>query len=180
MKLVVAVVVVWGLGGLGCGPPARQEWKNTFTGSGEDAFLLDDDFTCLGDANWEKVGKIRLFNKLDHQADAVAFAKSKAKGSYPIGTVVQLSSVEAMVKRGVGFSKETGDWEMLQLDHDGKKTVITARGTTEIKNPAGTCVSCHAPAKDFDFICDTNTACAALPFFIDTDIDPKTDDPRCQ
>ena len=42
------------LGVAGCGGAVeRQTWENTFTGSGDDAFLVDDDFVCLDDARWD-------------------------------------------------------------------------------------------------------------------------------
>jgi hypothetical protein len=87
---------------------------------------------------------------------------------------------EAMVKRGTGFSADTDDWEFVQLDLSTGKPIITNRGTTEVKNLGGTCISCHAPAKSFDLACDTNAKCTALPFFVNTTIVPANDDPRCK
>jgi hypothetical protein len=163
-----------------CSPPPRQTWPNTFHGPGEDAFLSDDDFRCLGDARFETVGKLRVTNTLGHQKEAVAVAKGETPGPYPVGTLVSLLPDEAMVKRGQGFSPATGDWEFLRLHLGTGKTIITARGTTEVKNLGGTCISCHTPAKDSDFVCATSSKCPKLPFFINTDIHPAKDDPRCR
>ena len=176
---ILAVVWVALLAGA-CAPPVPQKWTNTYASAGEDAFLNDNDFLCLSDAHFEKVGKIRIANGLGHQAEAVALAKSQAPGTYPVGTILSLLPGEAMVKRGHGFSAATNDWEFFQFHLDTGKTIITARGTTEPKNLGGTCLSCHAPAKDFDFVCATNAKCAKLPFFINTNINPATDDPRCK
>ena len=66
------------------------------------------------------------------------------------------------------------------LDPSSGATVITARGTTEIGNVGGTCLSCHGRAQAFDTVCFTNTNCVPLPFFVDTRVDPARDDPRCR
>ncbi|MDP2342146.1 MAG: hypothetical protein Q8O67_14410 [Deltaproteobacteria bacterium] len=177
-RSLVALVV---LAGLGCGgAPARQTWENTFETAGEDLFLVDDDFVCLADERFDVVDGTRVWNPLGHQLEAVEHARGKSLGAYPVGTVVQLFHDEASVKRGRGFSAETGDWEFLTLasDDDGK-SIITSRGTTEVRNVGGTCLSCHDGAAAFDYTCFTNAGCGTLPFFIDTDVQPATDDPRC-
>lgn len=178
MKLAgvfVALLVV------GCGPPAKQAWTDTYQGTGEDAFLLDDDFVCLGDSTYTKVGAgdVRIKNVLGHEDDALAVATAK-RGAYPPGTIIQLFPGEASVKRGTGFSPATDDWEFFTIDVGSGRSVITSRGTTEVHNVANTCVACHAPAKkDFDFACFTNNTCAPFPFFVSTKVNPDTDDPRC-
>jgi hypothetical protein len=176
---VTLAVTTLGIGGCG-GAVARQPWENTFTGSGDDAFLVDDDFVCLDDARWDVVGGTRVWNALGRQGQAVDHARQHSLGSYPVGTVIQIFADEASVKRGRGFSPETGDWEFLVLDVSSGETVITQRGTTEVKNAAGTCLSCHGAAQAFDYACFTNSSCAPLPFFIDTTVVPEDDDPRCR
>ena len=164
----------------GCGDaPARQDWENTFDGEGDDLFLEDDDFPCLSDSRWDVVDGTRIWNPLGRQAEAVARARQRDLGDYPVGTVVQLFPEEAMVKRGRGFSAATNDWEYFVLHVASGQTVITSRGSTDVGNAAGSCVGCHGAASAFDSICFTNTSCAPLPFFINTDVDPSTD-PRCQ
>lgn len=169
-------------GALSCsGAPERQEWTNTWDGDGEDLFLVDDDFVCLGDARWQQVGHSRLWNPLGHQQAAVEHASTKSLGAYPVGTVIQLFPEEASVKRGKGFDDATADWEFFKLaaDDDGN-TVIVERGTADIGNPAGTCIGCHAGANAYDYACFSNAGCGALPPFVDTDLDPETEDPRCR
>jgi hypothetical protein len=178
----VAVCALLVTPGAGCGAAGRQPWTNTFDGDGEDAFLVDDDFACLGDDRFTDVAGRRIWNVLDRQRQeqAVALARSGLPGAYPVGTVVQLFPGEAMVKRGRGFSPATNDWEYFVLDVDSGESVITARGTTDVGNAAGTCLSCHGAAQAFDTVCFTNSGCVELPFFIDTNVDPATDDPRCR
>lgn len=176
----VVMVAVVGVA-VGCGGEvARQSWENTYAGSGEDLFLVDDDFTCLGDARWDIVGHSRVWNPLGHQNEAVDHARQRSLGSYPVGTVIQLFPGEASVKRGRGFSPATGDWEFLVLNVDSGESVITARGTTDIGNAAGSCLSCHGGAQAFDYACFTNTSCVPLPSFINTTVVPADDDPRCR
>lgn len=156
-----------------------QTWENTFTGAGEDLFLVDEDFACLDDDRFDVVGHSRIWNGLGHQQQAVEHARTKALGEYPVGTLIQLFPQEASVKRGKGFSPETGDWEFFVLDVTSGSTVIAERGTTEIGNVAGSCMSCHGGANAYDYACFTNDGCGALPFFIDTNVEPATEDPRC-
>ncbi|HEY4220524.1 MAG TPA: hypothetical protein VGO62_04260 [Myxococcota bacterium] len=177
LATVVTVVTVATLAG--CALPEKQSWPNTFSGAGDDAFLTDDDFVCLADPRWSQVSDDFYWGSIGHGDDVVALAKSKQPGTYPVGTVVSLMPGEAMVKRGEGFSSDTNDWEFLQFDLDSGRTIITNRGTTEVANIGGTCISCHAPAKDFDLVCNTNSKCPQLPFFINTHIVPKNDDHRC-
>jgi hypothetical protein len=158
--------------------PERQAWSDTFNGDGEDAFLIDDDFVCLADEQVSRVGHTNLWNVLGHDDEMVAVAEA-GTGTWPVGTVVQLFASEAMVKRGVGFSRASQDWEFLKIDAGSGRTVITERGTDAISNPAGSCLGCHA-ASTHDYVCFTNDGCAPLPGFINTDVDPATDDPRCQ
>ena len=177
---LLAVLLLAALSGASGCAPERQQWEDTYEGDGEDLFLVDDDFTCLDDATWTEIDGTRIVNLLGHQEEAEAVAREPVEGArYPVGTLIQLFADEAMVKRGAGFSPETDDWEFFVLHVGTGNTVITSRGTTEVANPAGSCMSCHAAARDFDNVCFTNSACAPLPFFIDTNVDPKTEDARC-
>jgi hypothetical protein len=176
-----AVVFVGGLALTGCAPAERQQWTNTFDGD-DDAFLVDDDFVCLADARWTDVDGRRVWNVFGgtRHEQAVALAASRDPGEYPVGTVMQLFSFEAMVKRGKGFSPATNDWEYFVLDTGSGETVITARGTADVGNIGGSCLSCHGAASAFDNVCFTNQSCRPLPFFIDTHVEPRDDDPRCR
>jgi hypothetical protein len=160
----------------------RQEWPDTYAGAGDDAFLVDDDFACLADERWAVVEGRRIWNVFGgmRQEQAVERAARRTPGEFPVGTVVQLFPGEAMVKRGQGFAPSTNDWEYLVLDTSTGQTVITARGTDDVGNVGGSCVSCHGAATAFDSVCFTNSSCRPLPAFVDTDVDPATADPRCR
>ncbi|MBM4283522.1 MAG: hypothetical protein FJ137_23200 [Deltaproteobacteria bacterium] len=166
---------------MGCAAAERQQWEDTFAGDGDDAFLVDDDFACFTDRRWADVDGRRVWNVFGgaRQAQAVALAVSRAPGEYPVGTVLQLFTFEAMVKRGAGFSPATNDWEYLVLDTSSGSTVITARGTTDVGNVGGTCLSCHGAATAHDSVCFTNSSCRPLPFFVDTEVVPASDE-RCR
>lgn len=173
LAFVSAVVV-------GCGGPVPQTWENTFAGDGPDLFVEDDDLVCLSDPRWTEVDGSRIWNPLGAQDRAVDHARQKNLGAYPIGTVIQLFPDEVSVKRGRGFSPETNDWEFLIVDVSTGSSIITARGTTEIRNVGGTCIGCHGGAEPFDYACFTNSGCGSLPFFIDTNVVPDEEDPRCR
>jgi hypothetical protein len=179
--VVGAGLVVGAVDVSACGGPAeRQEWENTFEGEGADLFVVDDDLVCLGDARWSVVGHSRIWNALGQQAAAVSHGQNHELGEYPIGTVLQLFPEEVSVKRGRGFSPETGDWEFLKLDVSSGETVIVERGTTDIGNAGGSCIACHAGANAFDYACFSNGGCGALPPFVNLEVNPETDDPRCR
>ena len=119
------------------------------------------DFDCI--KNGTGVGHYYVANKLGHLDAAVAVAKGGVKGStFPIGTIIRLFANEAMVKRGgIGFVA-TGGWEMFLLKNDGKTMTIDKRGGAEVSNTAGSCFGCHAPAKDYDYVCGADHGCAPL------------------
>lgn len=163
--------------------PDRIEWENTYGGAGEDLFLVDDDLACLADDTWTKIGTgAHVANLLGRRDEALAVAGNPAGGgTFPVGTVISLFPDEAMVKRGAGFDADTHDWEFLTLHIGSGRTVITSRGTTEVANFVGTCIGCHQKADDF--VCFTDVdgqGCDPFPGFVDTDVDPATEDPRCR
>jgi hypothetical protein len=176
VRALGAVALAVGLAACGA---ERQTWENTFHGQGVDAFLVDDDFTCMTD--WPQVERSHYFNVFGHTEEALTVA-SVGGGPFPVGTIVQLFPTEAMVKRGSGFSPATHDWEYLTLDVDSGHTIITQRGTLEPKNIVGTCQSCHAHGDpSFDFVCGDTHGCAALPgFIVDRAKDAVKNDPRCR
>ena len=90
------------------------------------------DFECI--QSWPKVRNFRITNKLGREPAAVARASAGGSGDYPVGTVVQIVPIEAMVKRAPGFSPQSNDWEFFLLD-------VTASGTGSVSHHA----SIHAP-----------------------------------
>lgn len=73
---------------------------------------------------------------------------------YPVGTILQLFPFEAMVKRGGRFNPEGDGWEFFRLSVTPAGTKILARGGAEVVNIAGSCQSCHALARSYDFVCE--------------------------
>ena len=128
--------------------------------SGEDAMVTEADFDCL--KAWPQVGGVRVRSVSGHHAEAELAVE--AGGPFPVGTILQLFPEEAMVKRGQGFSPATNDWEFLVLSNAHGETRIEARGTTEVRNVAGTCAGCHAEAEPrYDMVCRTGRGCKPLP-----------------
>lgn len=161
----------WGAGALilalfaACGPKlVRQDWENIYKGEAEDAFLTDDDFRCITEG--EKIGNSYYRNINGHLEETLAVARNPEGGTYPVGTMVQLFPGEAMVKRAEGFSPETNDWEFFVIEVVEGQTIIADRGTTEVRNPLGTCMKCHGmAAPQFDLVCATDRGCKKLPGF---------------
>lgn len=156
--LVVVIALVAGCGG----GPEPQTWENTYQGDGEDAFVTDEAFGCL--AEWFEVGRASYKNINGHEEQMRAVALGQSPGPYPVGTIVQAIPSEAMVKRGAGFADDAGDWEFFKLDTVNGRSVITERGGSEVRNPAGSCAACHGKAEArYDFICGEDHGCDPLP-----------------
>jgi len=71
------------------------------------------DFECIQD--WGKINNFFITNKLGHLEEALAVAHSSDGGEYPVGTIIQLVPIEAMVKRAKGWNPQTNDWEFFFL-----------------------------------------------------------------
>lgn len=135
------------------------------------------DFDCI--KNGTKVGHFYVANRLGKLDQAVAVAKANSKGSvYPLGTIIRLFPLEAMVKRGAGF-EATGGWEMFKLTSKDDKLSIVQRGGTEVSNGSGPCIGCHNPAKDYDFVCSTDHGCAPIPVTDELATVLQDTDPLC-
>jgi hypothetical protein len=98
-----------------------------------------------------------------HLDAALAVARSKQGGVYPVGTLIQLFPAEAMVKRHKGYSPSTRDWEFFSLSVSPEGTKIKSSGA-QVKNfLGGDCSACHSLAKpQFDFVCEKSHGCAPL------------------
>ena len=146
-------------------------------GAPQDLDMQASDFECI--LRWTMVGGYRITNKLGN--DALSVANSPTGGVFPVGTIVQIVPTEAMVKRRVGFSTETHDWEFFSLGVTASGTTINTRGTTDVVNAfGGNCLNCHMAAmSQYDMICGTTHGCAALPLSEAQLIDLQNADPRC-
>ena len=145
----------------------------------EDFDPSPEDFECL--TNWEKVRRFRIANGLGRLDEALDVANNPEGGVYPVGTIIQLVPVEAMVKRAEGFSPETNNWEFFSLSASVDGTEIVQRGTAEVNNMfGGNCLDCHAKAEpQFDFVCEQTHGCDPLPIGEDIINTLQETDPRC-
>ncbi len=146
----------------------------------EQVEVTESSFECILDGT--KVGNFYVANLLGDDAASVAVARGEAPQPYPVGTLVQLFPLEAMVKREAGFSDETGDWEFFFLSVSASGTEIATRGKEDTVNAfGGNCFTCHALARDNDFICGRDNGCDPLPSVVDDEFitSLQEGDPRC-
>src|SRR5258707_3490919 len=128
-----------------------------------DAKLSAADFKNIN--TMTRVGDHFISNTRGQLAAALAVAHSANGGRYPVGTIIQLVPQEAMVKRALGFSPSTNDWEFFSLDVSAQGTRILSRGGAKVLNRfGGSCASCHrAAASQFDFVCGNDHGGTPLP-----------------
>jgi hypothetical protein len=148
--------------------------------TGEDFVAQAADFDCLKD--WTKVRAFRVANGLGKLEASLAVANAPDGGTYPVGTILQLVPTEAMVKRAVGFSPETRDWEFFALTVSAEGTQITSRGKGEVVNQFGLqCFACHnKAAPQFDLVCESTHGCDPLPLSTSFLESLQDSDPRCR
>ena len=129
----------------------------------EDLDMKAEDFVSLKDMT--PVRGFFIDNRLGHLDEAVAVAEDGG-GEYPVGTIIQLFPLEAMVKRAPGFDDLTNNWEFFSLDISAEGTKIVTRGSRDVINVVGlNCLDCHSKAKpEFDFVCEKDHGCDPLPF----------------
>lgn len=145
---------------------------------GDDLDMAAEDFGCI--TEMEDVGRYYMTNLLGQMDAAREVAASPDGGVFPPGTVVQLISFEAMVKRAPGWSPETNDWEFFSLGVSADGTTIESRGADAVNLFGDDCLSCHAmAAPEWDFICGEDHGCAELGLS-EEDIETlQESDPRC-
>ena len=139
----------------------------------------DASFRCM-----RQMAQVRHFyvdNLLGNVMDTVRAANDPKGAVYPTGSVVQLVPTEAMVKREPGFSPATGDWEFFELEVNEQGTHIGKRGFAEVNNRFGkNCFTCHVPAREpWDFVCESNHGCEAIPIDHKMTGALQRSDPRC-
>jgi len=144
----------------------------------EDLDMMASDFECV--LHWDKVNAYRITNKLGHDPLPIA-NNATGGGPFPVGTIIQIVPTEAMVKRRVGFSADTHDWEFFSLGVSSSGTTITTRGTTDVLNAfGGNCLTCHTKAMPaFDLVCGTTHGCDPLPLTESQLVSIQNGDPRC-
>jgi hypothetical protein len=176
LVLAIAIgLVAWSCGGDDDDDVGAQ----ADAGAAEDLDMTASDFACILDGT--KLHKFFLWNPLGHLDDAARVANSTSGGTYPVGTIIQLLPVEAMVKRRAGWSPTTADWEFFALEVSGTGTSIAARGTEDVMNMfGGNCFECHSKAEArWDMVCETAHGCEPLPFGDDAIEMIQNADSRC-
>lgn len=162
-----------------CGDSATSGTAPTEPPAPMDFEATADDFECL--LNLERIRNIRVTNKLGFLEEALDLARNPRAGvEYPVGTIIQLVPLEAMVKRGPDFDPVNNNWEYFELRPTADGTEITVRGRDDVVNQfGGQCFGCHEAARDFDFICEKGRGCLDLPLDDDTITAIQNSDPRC-
>lgn len=133
--------------------------------SAQDLAVTEQTFGCILD--WPKVRNTR-FKHADPEKLKEAmriFRDSVPDTEYPVGTILQLVPFEAMVKHPHEKFPNTNGWEFFALDVSKEGTKIRDRGDNVVNLSLGApCLSCHQPAKRFDFVCEKGHGCAPIPF----------------
>lgn len=169
MRVVVALLVALGLLAV---PAAQAEFK-----------AKARDFKCLLKGAQPAGKHFYVFHRNKRKLEkALAIAEGEIPGEeYPVGTVLQLLPIEAMVKRGGKYNPSGHGWEFFQLSISPEnKAQIVSRGGAEVKNFAS-CQGCHlgGQAAQHDLVCEGH---GASPLFL-TDAQVTAlqhGDPRCR
>lgn len=83
------------------------------------------------------------------------FRDNVADKEYPVGSILQLSPCEPMVKHPREEFSIPHGWECFDLDASKEGTNIKERGKQVVNHSHRvTCSSCHQPTAKFDFVCD--------------------------
>jgi hypothetical protein len=178
IPIVIAVAVGCSSGDAD-GDDASGTTGTTDTTAVQDVVVIAADFKPL--AEMTRVRGFFVDNVAGDLEGTLAVANDPEGGSYPVGTVIQLIPQEAMVKRAPGFDPGSNDWEFFTLDVTAAGTTIVTRGGSEVINRfSGTsCAGCHSDAEpQFDFVCEDNHGCAALPVGDDVITAIQNADPR--
>ena len=141
--------------------------------------VSDGTFQCL--LNLTKVKHVYVANLLGSVEGTVEAANNPEGGVYPVGSVLQQSPTEAMVKRDAGFNPDTNDWEFFVLDLSPQGATIKQRGGAEVVNAAGdSCAACHmGAAPQWDMTCGNHKDCSPLAIARHDMRMQAVFDPRC-
>jgi hypothetical protein len=148
--------------------------------SAQDMTVSEQTFGCIVD--WPKVRNTR-FKHSDPEKlkEAMRILRDSIPDKeYPVGTILQLVPVEAMVKHPREKFPNTNGWEFFALEVSEAGTKIRDRGESVVNLSQGaTCLSCHQPAARFDFVCEKGHGCAPIPFDDQKIAELQSSDPRC-
>ena len=146
----------------------------------DDIVVSEQTFSCILD--WPKIRNTHITNAdPDKLKEAIRiFRDSVANTEYPVGTILQLIPSEAMVKHPRGTFAKTNGWEFFSLDVSTAETRISERGDNVVNHSQGvTCLSCHEPAAQYDFVCEKGHGCAPIPLDDQQIAQMQGADPRC-
>ncbi len=143
------------------------------------------DFRCILDGVKAEGKNFYIFHrnraKLRRAVRMTRTGKIPKRG-YPVGTILQLFPLEAMIKRPRRFNPEGNGWEFVQLNvtEDGRTEVLQA-GKGEVTNGFGSCQGCHVRlAPDHDLVCEFVVGTSGLGL-TDAQVQQIQErDPRCQ
>ena len=130
----------------------------------QDVTVSETSFTCIRDGHKIRNTYIRHSDPEKLKEAMRIFRDSIPDKEYPVGTIMQLVPFEAMVKHPREKFPKTNGWEFFALDISEAGTKIRDRGENVVNLSQGvTCLSCHAPAARFDFVCEKGHGCAPIP-----------------
>lgn len=140
--------------------------------------VTETSFGCITDM--EPVRRYYATNLLGDVAATLAVAEDPEGKRFPVGTLIQLVPLEAMVKREAGFAPETDDWEFFFLSNTASGTEIVSRGADATNAFGGNCADCHeATADTRDWTCEDGHGCVDLPLTSEAIVAIQEADPRC-
>jgi len=136
-------------------------------------------FGCIYD--FPKVRNTFLFHPEPEKLKEVIhiFSERIPDTEYPVGTVMQLVPFEAMVKHPSEKYPDSNGWEFLALTVTAESTTITSQGDHALNFEGRECLSCHAAAIEYDFVCEKNHGCAPLSIGDEQIAALQVADPRC-
>jgi hypothetical protein len=144
------------------------------------------DFRCLLKGKKVEGKNFYIFNRNRarlRKAVAMTETGEIPPSGYPVGTVLQVLPLEAMIKRRPGYNPEGDDWEFVRLKVDPTtgKTTIIADGKGEVANGLGSCQACHARlAPKFDLVCGFVIGANGLGLTDEQLAAIQAADPRCK
>ena len=172
---IVATAIIFFVASLAA-PPTQAEAPTRFD---DNAQVTADMFGCIYD--FPKVRNTFLFHPEPEKLKEVIhiFSERIPDTEYPVGTVMQLVPFEAMVKHPSEKYPDSNGWEFLALTVTAESTTITSQGDHALNFEGRECLSCHAAAIEYDFVCEKNHGCAPLSIGDEQIAALQVADPRC-
>lgn len=178
-RIPSALVFLLAFGGCGTDSGDNEATEESEATEHEGPVEVDEaSFGCI-----TEMAPIRLYYAANLVGDldaTLAVADDPEGKRFPVGTLIQLVPQEAMVKREVGFSPDTDDWEFFSLKASKEGTEILDRGPEAINAFGGQCLGCHAAtSENRDWTCEKGHGCVDLPLTDEGIRGLQEADPRC-